>query len=124
MGAAPVHFASLDRVREAVLDHLRQGHHTALVGGPGCGTTTCVTDLDRRISLVAAFRTNRFDARVKNLTDLAGELAADRPQGAAQQVVILDHVGHLSVDDFWRLLSITLEASAKSRDICLWCGNR
>lgn len=122
MPAAGVHFSSLDRVTERVLDHLRQGHHTALVGSPGCGITTFVTDLAAIIA-GSNLRTNRFDARVKSLTDLAGELAMPRAEGSLRQVVILEHAGYLANDDFRRLLAITSEASAKNRDICLWCGN-
>ena len=46
MGAA-VHISSLDPVGERVLDHLRQGHHTALVGSPGCGMTRAAGHLIR-----------------------------------------------------------------------------
>ena len=49
----PIHFASLDRVADQVLDHLRLGHHTVLVGSPGCGMTTFVGSLAARIAETA-----------------------------------------------------------------------
>lgn len=122
MHPVPVHLSSLDRVAERVLDHLRQGHHTALVGSPGCGMTTFVTDLAAGIA-GCGYRSNRFDGRAKGVTALATELSSARPEGAARQVVILDHVDHLPIDDFRRLLALTTDGSAKNRDICLWCGN-
>ena len=64
MQAVPVHFSSLDRVAERVLDHLRQRHHTALVGSPGCGTTTIVGPLAERIG-EDGFIVNRFDGQPK-----------------------------------------------------------
>ncbi len=122
MGGAAVHLSSLDGVAERVLDHVRQGHHTVLVGSPGCGMTTFVADLVTGLA-GAGYRSNRFDSRTKTVSDLATELSAARPQGAARQVVILDHATSLSMEDYKRLLAITTEASAKNRDICVWCGN-
>jgi hypothetical protein len=117
-----VHISSLDRVAERVLDHLRLGHHTTLVGSPGCGTTTFVTDLSAEI-VNCGFRTNRFDGRNKLLKDFCAELTAERQQGAPRQILVLDHVTTLSKDDFARLLASTREADVKNRDLCLWCGN-
>ena len=121
MGAAPVHFSSLDGLVERIVGHIRREHHTALVGSPGCGITTFATDLAAEIANYD-FRINRFDARVKTARDLEAELAIDRPTGAAQQVVILDHVANLPAKDFQRLHTATSKASEKNRDIFLWCG--
>ena len=118
----PVHFSSLDRVAERIIDHLRREHHTALVGSPGCGTTTFVTDLAAEIAALG-FRINRFDAGLKSLSDLLSELASERAAGAPQQVVILDHVANLPPDSCRRLVEGTSSASDRSRDIFLWCGS-
>jgi hypothetical protein len=118
----PVHFSSLDRVAERIIDHLRREHHTALVGSPGCGTTTFVTDLAAEIAALG-FRINRFDAGLKSLSDLLSELASERAAGAPQQVVILDHVANLPADSFRRLVDGASSASDRSRDIFLWCGS-
>ena len=121
MRAVPVHFSSLDRVAERVLDHLRQGHHTALVGSPGCGMTTFVGPLADRIG-ANGFVVRRFDGKAKGVTEIARELAAERPAGGQPQVIVLDHVGRLPP---------TLPTSGdrhggehrKDGDLCLWCGN-
>jgi hypothetical protein len=122
MCAVPVHFSSLDRVAERVLDHLRQGHHTALIGSPGCGITTFVNSLADRIA-GAGFVVNRFDGKAKGVTEIERELAAERPAGAQPQVIVLDHVGRLPHDDYRRLVTVMAENSAKTGDLCLWCGN-
>jgi hypothetical protein len=122
MGAAPVHFSSLDRVAERVLDHLRQGHHTALVGSPGCGMTTFVGPLADRIG-GGGFVVSRFDGQAKGVTELARELTAERPAGAQPQVIVLDHVGRLPPDDYRRLVTVMAESAATTGDLYLWCGN-
>ena len=122
MVAAPIHFSSLDGVIERIINHVRREHHTAFVGSPGCGTTTSVTDIAAEIAK-CGFRINRFDARVKSLSDLLTELAIDRTVGTPQQVVIMDHVASLTPDAFQRLLEATSKANEKNRDIFLWCGS-
>lgn len=122
MHAGPVHFSSLDRVAERVLDHLRQGHHTALVGSPGCGMTTFVGVLADRIG-GDRFVVSRFDGQAKGVTELARELTAERPACAKPQVIVLDHVGRLAPDDYRRLVTVMAESTAKTRGLCLWCGN-
>ena len=121
MGNA-VHISSLDRVGERVLDHLRQGHHTALVGSPGCGMTTFVSDLAAKVA-GNGFTITRFDAQTKGLTELSRELAAERPASAARQVLVFDHVGRLLPDEYRRLLALIAESTARTGDLCLWCGN-
>lgn len=122
MQAVPVHFSSLDRVAERVLDHLRQGHHTALVGSPGCGVTTFVGPLAERIG-EDGFIVNRFNGQTKGVTELARELSQERATGGRSQVVVLDHVCRLSSDDYRRLVAVMAESTAKTGDLCLWCGN-
>lgn len=121
MVPATIHFSSLDPVVERIINHIRREHHTAIVGSPGCGTTTFVTDLAAEIAK-CGFRINRLDARVKSLSDLLAELAIDRVAGAPQQVVIMDHVATLAPDALQRLLQATYKAGEKNRDIFLWCG--
>jgi hypothetical protein len=121
MGTA-VHISSLDRVSERVLDHLRQGHHTALVGSPGCGMTTFVADLVAKL-VGGGFAIHRFDAQTKGMTELSRELAAARTVGTARQVVVLDHTGRLAPEDYRRLLASTTESVTTTGDLCLWCGN-
>jgi hypothetical protein len=118
----PVHFSSLDRAAERVLDHLRQGHHTALVGSPGCGMTTFVGPLANRIGR-AGFAVSRFDGQSKGVTEFVREVTAEREAGAQPQVIVLDHVGRLPPDDYRRLVTVVAESAAKTRDLCLWCGN-
>lgn len=122
MAATPVHLSSLDRVGERVLDHLRQGHHTALVGSPGCGMTTFVGALAARIA-GSGFSVSRIDVRAKGVTELARELEAERLAGTERQVLVLDHVGRLSLDDYRRLVTVVADSAAKTQDLCLWCGN-
>jgi hypothetical protein len=122
MHAEPVHFSSLDRVAERVLDHLRLGHHTALVGSPGCGMTTFVGELAARIDGIG-FGVNRIDMRAKGVTELARELVAERPADRERQVLLLDHVGRLSPEDYRRLVPVVAESAAKCQGLCLWCGN-
>jgi hypothetical protein len=122
MHSAPIHFSSLDRVAERVLDHLRQGHHTALVGTPGCGMTTFVGSLADRI-VGEGFIVSRFDGQAKGVTELARELIAER-LGRPPQVQVLDHVGRLPPDDYRRLVNAMAESSPRrAKDLCLWCGN-
>ncbi len=122
MDSVPVHFSSLDRVAERVLLHLRQGHHTALVGSPGCGITTFVGSLAGRIS-GEGFIVSRVDGLAKGVTELARELTAERPVGGARQVLVLDDVGRLPPDDYRRLVAVMADSVAKTSDLCLWCGN-
>ena len=117
-----VHISSLDRVGERVLDHLRQGHHTALVGSPGCGMTTFVSDLATRVA-GNGFAISHFDARAKGLAELFRELDTERPTSAPRRVVILDHLGQLLPDDYRKSLTLVAECVAKTGDLCLWCGN-
>ncbi len=121
MGAA-VHILSLDRVAERVLDHLRQGHHTALVGSPGCGMTTFVSVLATGIS-ADGFIVHYFDSRTKGVVDLLRELKADRSGDAPRRVVVLDHLNRLLPDDYRKSLSLITECVANTGDLCLWCGN-
>ena len=118
----PVHFSSLDRVAERVLDHLRRGHHTALVGSPGCGMTTFVGHLADRIG-GDGFAVSRFDGKAKGVTELERELTAERPAGGRPQVVLMDHVGRLPPDDYPRLVTFMAANAAKTGNLCLWCGN-
>jgi len=122
MHTVPVHFSSLDSVAERLLDHLRKGHHTALVGSPGCGMTTFVGPLAERIGR-DGFVVSRFDFQSKGVTELARESTAEPLAGGRPQVVVLDHVGRLSPDDCGRLLTVVAERAAKTGDLCLWCGN-
>lgn len=117
-----VHISSLDRITERVLDHLRQDHHTALVGCPGCGMTTFVADLASKIT-GNGYMVNHFDARSQGLAELSRELLAERPAEAGRQVVVLDHVGRLLPDDYRRFLASTADSVARTGDLCLWCGN-
>ena len=121
MGGA-VHIASLDHIADRVLAHLRQGHHTALIGSPGCGMTTFVSSLTAKIG-TDGFAVNHFDAHSKELTELSRELASERPAGAARQVVVLDHAGRLPPDTYRRLVASTAENADRTGDLCLWCGN-
>ena len=109
MHSVPVHFSSLDRVAERVLHHLRQGHHTALVGSPGCGMTTFVSPLADRIG-GEGFIVSHFDGRAKGVTELARELTAERPVGGRPQVVVLDHVGRRPPDDYRSLVAVMAES--------------
>jgi len=122
MSAVPVHFSSLDRVADRVLDHLRQGHHTALVGSPGCGMTTFVGPLADRIG-GDGFVVSRFDGQAKGVSELGRELNAERPAGGRPQVVVLDNFGRLPPYDDRRLMTLMAEIAAKTGDLCLWCGN-
>ena len=117
-----VHFSSLDRIAERVLDHLRLGHNTALVGSPGCGMTTFVGPLAERIA-DDGFVVTRFDAQAKGVTEIARELTAERPVGGPPRVVVLDHFGRLLLEDCRRLVTATAECVEKTKDLCLWCGN-
>jgi len=117
-----VHISSLDRAGERVLDHLLRGHHTALVGSPGCGITTFVEDLRAKVA-DAGFTITHLDAGLKGPTELARELAAPRPAGAARRVIVLDHVGRLPPEDCRRVCTATIDHAAKNGDLCLWCGN-
>jgi MoxR-like ATPase len=74
MGAAPVHFSSLDRVAERVVEQLRRERDTVVIGSPGCGMTTFVSQLAAAVA-GDGFRVNRFDAQVKKVSALAEELA-------------------------------------------------
>lgn len=121
MGAA-VHIPSLDRVAERVLLHLRQGHHTVLVGSPGCGMTSFVTNLAASIA-ESGFTINRFDADSKGLVELSRELARPRPTDANRQVLVLENFGRLLPDDYRRVLRSTAEMATKAGTLCLWCGN-
>jgi hypothetical protein len=121
MGASLVHFSSLEAVADRVIDHVRREHDTALVGSPGCGISTFVTDLAAEITSLG-FRINRFDARKRALPELIAELEIARTAGAVQQVVILDHVADLPSEQFQRLIVATAEAKSKNRDIFVWCG--
>lgn len=120
--ASPVHISSLDRTGERVIDHLRQGHHTALVGSPGCGMTTFAAGLADKIA-GNGFTVTRMDALAKGATELARELAAERPAGASRHVFVLDHAARLHPDDYGRLVKAAAENAAKNGDLCLWCGN-
>lgn len=117
-----VHISSLDRVGERVIDHLRQGHHTALIGSPGCGMTTFVTDLANRIA-GNGFTVVRLDALTKGPAELSRELTAERPAGAERHVFVLDHTGRLLPEDYRRVVMAAGENAAKTSDLCLWCGN-
>ncbi len=117
-----VHIASLDRIGERVIDHLQQGHHTALVGSPGCGMTTFVNDLMAKAG-DRGFTITHFDARSRPITELARELAARRLANAGRTVIVLDHVCRLPRDDYRRLLKLATDHAAGTGDLCLWCGN-
>ena len=117
MGAA-VHILSLDRVASG-LDHLRQGHHTALVGSPGCGMTTFVS-VATGIS-ADGFIVHYFDSRTKGVVDLLRELKADRSGDAPRRVVVLDHCNLLLPDDYRKSLSLITECVANTGAL-LWCG--
>ena len=122
MGDA-VHISSLDRIAERVVDHLRQGHHTTLVGSPGCGITTFVARLSDRIA-GNGFTVSRFDLQAKGVTELSRELAASRPaDDGERQIVVLDHAGRLLGDAYSRLVAFVAENTATSGQLCLWCGN-
>jgi len=84
--------------------------------------TTFVGPLSDRIA-GDGFAVSRFDAQAKGVTELARGLAAERPAGGQPQVIVLDHVGRLPPDDYRRLVTVTAESAAKTRDLCLWCGN-
>lgn len=116
-----VHISSLDRIGERVIDHLRQSHHTALVGSPGCGMTTFAVGLADRIA-GNGFTVTRLDAKAKTVPELARELTADRPADG-RQVLLLDHAGRLLPEDYRRILTAAAESTARSGDLCLWCGN-
>ena len=118
-----VHISSFDRVAERVVDHLRQGHHTTLAGSPGCGITTFVARLSDRIA-ENGFTVIRLDLQAKGLTELARELAASRPtDDRERQIVVLDHAGRLLGSASSRLVAFVSENTAKSGQLCLWCGN-
>ena len=118
-----VHISSLDRVAERVVDHLRQGHHTTLVGSPGCGITTFVARLSDRI-VEDGFQVIPFDLHAKGTTELARDLSAHRRTEHGQpQIVVLDHAGRLSAADYSRLVAFISENTAKTGQLCLWCGN-
>lgn len=121
MGSA-VHISSLDRVGERVLDHLRQRHHTALVGSPGCGMTTFLSHLTAKM-VDSGFAVHEFDARTMARAELVRELNAERPGDAPQRVVVLDHLGQLRSDDYRKSLTSITECVANTGDLCLWCGN-
>lgn len=117
-----VHISSLDRIGERVIDHLRQGHHTALVGSPGCGMTTFAAGLADKIA-GNGFMVVRLDALAKGPTELSRELVAERPSGAERHVFVLDHAGRLLPEDYRRVVMAAGENAAKTSDLCLWCGN-
>ena len=117
-----VHISSLDRISERVLNHLRQDHHTALVGSSGCGVTTFVSELAAKVA-DSGFIVHHFDARTKRLGDLIRDLSIDRPEGEPRRVVVLDHLSRLLPDDYRKSLASITECVAKTEDLCLWCGN-
>lgn len=117
-----VHISSLDRIAERLLNHLQQGHSAALVGSPGCGVTTFVTDLANRIA-GNGFTVVRLDALIKGPTELSRELAAERPAGTERHVFVLDHASRLLPEDHRRVVMAARETVAKTSDLCLWCGN-
>lgn len=117
-----VHISSLDRIGERVTDHLRQGHHTCLVGGPGCGITTFAAGLADKIA-GSGFTVVHLDASAKGVAELERELAAARPPSGSQRVFVLDHAGRLHPDDCGRLMKAAGESAVRSGDLCLWCGN-
>ena len=117
-----VHISSLDLARERVLYHLRQSHHTALVGSPGSGMTTFLGNLTESIGN-AGFYVISFDAKSKSLQELLRELEGNQPGGTPRRVVIIDHFGWLLPDDFRRSLVSVSTSVAKAGALCLWCGN-
>ena len=57
------------------------------------------------------------------MTELARELTAGRPSDSRPRVLLLDNVGRLLPEDYRRLVTATAEDAAKTKDLCLWCGN-
>jgi len=117
-----VHISSLDHISERVIDHLRQGHHTSLVGSPGCGITTFAAGLADKIA-DHEFTVVSMDALAKGATELMRELEFERKTSSNRHVFVVDHAGRLHPDDCGRLMKAACESTARYGDLCLWCGN-
>jgi len=121
MARGGVHLTSLDRVVERIVGHLKQDHHTALVGSPGCGATTFLAALKGQLA-DAGFELVHLDARALELPEFLSQINALQPVPDSRRVVVLDHTGDLLSDDFRHCLCTVQTRAEESGSLCLWCG--
>lgn len=122
MANSTVHLASLDGVADRVLDHLQQGHDTALVGSPGCGMTAFVANLAPQIAGYG-FEVVQFDPRAEELSELLRDVGTLHPGANPRRVLVLDHFTDLPAEDYARCLQTVSLKTSETDDLCLWCGN-
>lgn len=117
-----VHLASLDNLGERVVDHLKQGHHTAIVGSPGSGVTSLITSVTVQIA-GAGFQVMRFDALADDIAEILRQVNSLEAGADTKRVIVLDHLTKLLSDDYKYCLQMISGKVAETGDLCLWCGS-
>ena len=121
MGEGIINLVSLDRVGERIIDHLQQGHSTALIGSPGSGITTYLKTLTKQIAK-SGFEVIYLDFGIPAWSEFIGQLNSLQPAQNQPRVIVLDHASSLLADDFKLCLETVHRKATETKSLCLWCG--
>lgn len=117
-----VHLFSYYQISAKIFNHLNQGHHTALVGSPGCGISTFI------ISLKTQFQNQEvnyfcFDFRDIDIAEFEDNIeTVSKSNNKNLQVIIIDHIADLEEEECNYIIKKLLNKSSETNSICLWCG--
>ena len=115
---------SLKPLAERTLSHLSDGHDTALVAAPGCGSTTFARVIQSRLADLAG-EVIRVDMRViEPGTTPGGVVRAipDPTDAARHRILVLDHVADLAPEDQRPGLTRFAQRLRRIKATCLWIG--
>ena len=120
----PVQLVSLHPVVDKVVGHLRERHDTALVGAPGCGTTTLIPRIRENLSEhnyeIYAFDLHSLTPMSKLMNNLNS--IPTSVDGSENRILIIDHAASLHPEDFRFLIENVQRQSARIAGIILWAG--
>ena len=118
-----VHFASLDPTIDTIVGHLVDGHDTAFISAPGCGTTTALIRV-RKILQSSGMESFLLDFKSPASADRAQKTLGTIPQplSATRRALIVDHAAKLVPGDFKIWLERIMLTARRLQIPVLWAG--